>query len=81
MEGLLDCGLKEQLFELAKAHNKLQEVLDTMVKRGCIDLSPSVQASLASRQYISTVSEAADGRYIILTFIPCYVHLLTVVDH
>ncbi|CAI8053290.1 Ultraviolet-B receptor UVR8 [Geodia barretti] len=64
MEGLLDCGLKEQLFELAKAHNKLQEVLDTMVKRGCIDLSPSVQASLASRQYISTVSEAADGHYL-----------------
>ena len=31
------------------------------MKRGCIDLSPSVQASLASRQYISIVSEAADG--------------------
>ena len=44
-----------------QAHNKLQEVLDMMVKCGSIDLSPSVQASLASRQYITTVSEAADG--------------------
>ena len=52
----------------AQAHNKLREVLDTMVKRGCVDMSPSVQASLASRQYISTVSEAADGMYIISTF-------------
>ena len=32
-----------------------------MMKQGCMDLSPSVQASLASRRYISTVSEAADG--------------------
>lgn len=46
---------------ITQAHNKLQEVLDTMVKRGCVDLTPSIQASLASRQYISTVSQAADG--------------------
>ena len=47
-----------------QAHNKLQEVLSMMVTRGCTELSPSVQASLASRQYISTVSEVAEGNSI-----------------
>ena len=32
-----------------------------MVEQGSMDLSPTVQASLASRQYITTVNEAADG--------------------
>ena len=42
-----------------------------MTKRRCMDLSPSVQASLASRQYISTVSKAADGNTLgpILVFV------------
>lgn len=95
MESLLECGLKEQLFELAKvkciiyaclllywytyvltssfhqAHSKLQEALDKMMKQGCMDLSPSVQASLASRQYISTVSEAVDGMNNVHYFLMC----------
>ena len=32
-----------------------------MVEQGSMDLSPTVQASLASRQYITTVNEAVDG--------------------
>ena len=36
-----------------------------MITQGAADIRPSVQASLASRQYISTIAEVADGMLMI----------------
>ena len=59
---LIQCGLKEQLFELAKSHRKLADVLQLLVKRGSMEVDNSIQSSLASRQYAEVLSQAANGR-------------------
>ena len=40
-----------------------------------MDLSPSVQASLATRQYISTVNEVANGNCRIVVYMYVYMYM------
>lgn len=110
MEMLVQCGLKEQLLELAKVdlhqctqepltirssvlrnspeesskvsvfvhsslepifllsdfylqtHRRLPEVLGLLVKHGSMGIDPSLQSSLANKQYVDALCQAANGR-------------------
>ena len=66
MHLLIQCGLKEQLFELAKTHRKLDEVLELLTRHGSLEIDPSIQSSLANRQFAEVLSNTANGKCIIL---------------
>lgn len=61
MHLLIQCGLKEQLFELAKTHRKLDEALELLSQHGSLEIDPSIQSSLANRQFAEVLSNTANG--------------------
>ena len=63
MHLLIQCGLKDQLFELAKTHRKLDEVLELLTQYGSLEIDPSIQSSLANRQFAEVLSNTANGEW------------------
>ena len=61
MQLLIQCGMKEQLFELAKTHRKLSETLELLSRHGSLEIDPSIQSSLANRQYAEILSHTSNG--------------------
>ncbi|XP_064397834.1 uncharacterized protein LOC135344542 isoform X2 [Halichondria panicea] len=76
MEILVQSGLKEQLFELAKTHRKLSEVLECLVSHGSVHIDPSVLSSLASRQHVETLGLASNGLFLYQMSPSTFVRLL-----
>ena len=74
MHLLIQCGLKEQLFELAKTHRKLDEVLELLSRHGSLEIDPSIQSSLANRQFAEVLSNTANGELSICN--PQYMYMI-----
>lgn len=45
-----------------QTHRRLPEVLGLLVKHGSMNIDPSLQSSLANKQYVDALCQAANGR-------------------
>lgn len=85
LELLISCGLKEQVLELAKTHQKLSEALGLLIHYGSLCLNSSVQSSLSSRQYVESLTSVSEGVLLYLinssTFVKFLVAMPSLIPH